>query len=130
MSDDILLLRLLHIPVIVIKFISKAISMITYLPNYVMIFILDRIIFNIGLQSSLLRYIVFWPFRFLSLNLVTAIFYMEFNAIYQMLDLNEKEWYTQLFALSFGIGAMLFLMRKGYLQMIKKFNPTKLKSPM
>lgn len=130
MSDDILLLRLLHIPVIVIKFVSKAISMITYLPNYVMIFILDRIIFNIGLQSSLLRYIVFWPFRFLSLNLVTAIFYMEFNAIYQMLDLNEKEWYTQLFALSFGIGAMLFLMRKGYLQMIKKFNPTKLKSPM
>lgn len=28
----------------------------------------------------------------------------------------------------FGYGGMVVLMRKGYLQMIKKFNPTKLKS--
>jgi hypothetical protein len=46
MKDDLLILRLLKIPVIIIKYLSKGLAMLTYLPNYLFILVLDAIIFN------------------------------------------------------------------------------------
>ena len=46
MKDDLLILRLLKIPVIIIKYLSKGLAMFTYLPNYLFILVLDAIIFN------------------------------------------------------------------------------------
>ena len=74
MSEDFLLLKLLHIPVIVIKFISRIISILTYLPNYIIIFCMDYVIFNNKLQSSFIRYCISWPIRFIAVNMVTALF--------------------------------------------------------
>lgn len=74
MAEDILLLRLLTIPVFVIKFVSKVISILTYLPNYFFVLVMDSIIFNQNLQKSLSMYSLTWPFRFIALNLVTALF--------------------------------------------------------
>jgi hypothetical protein len=46
MKDDLLILKLLKIPVAVIKYLSTFMAMLTYLPNYVVILVLDTIIFN------------------------------------------------------------------------------------
>ena len=118
MAEDILLLRLLTIPVYVIKFVSKVISMITYLPNYFIIFIMDSIIFNQNFHTSLAIYAITWPFRLIALNLVTALFCLEFYIVYFLLDISEKSWYVQILANFLAWLGILLLMRRGYLQMI------------
>lgn len=74
MKDDLLILKLLKIPVTIIKYLSKFFAMMTYLPNYLIILVLDSIIFNITLSSTFAYYIVSWPLRFVALIGVIAIF--------------------------------------------------------
>ena len=129
MKDDLLILKLLKVPVTIIKYLSKFVAMLTYLPNYLVILILDAIIFNSKFISSFLMYCLSWPFRLISLIAVIAIFSFEFYGLYALLSIQHFHWGIQL-ALSFvAYQGVLALMRHGYLTMIKKFSPTKLKSP-
>jgi hypothetical protein len=104
--------------------------MLTYLPNYILILALDSLVFCHSFQASFAVYCIMWLFRFIALNLVTALFCLEFFAIYYFLDIYDKAWYTQTLAMSLTIGGLLFLMRKGYLRMVASFNSLKLKSPL
>jgi hypothetical protein len=45
-NQELLLLTILKFPVIVIKFIAKAFSILTYLPNYVLLFLIDALLFH------------------------------------------------------------------------------------
>jgi hypothetical protein len=73
-TDDLLILKLLKVPVTVITQISKSLSMLTYTINYFLIRILDSIIFSQTLCSTLSAYALSWPLRLFSLVLVALIF--------------------------------------------------------
>lgn len=130
MKDDLLILKLLKVPVTIIKYCSKFVAMLTYLPNYLIILILDAIIFHASTVKSLLNYIIFWPIRLASLLAVIAIFSFEFYGLYSLLSIQHFHWGIQLTLSFVAFQGVLALMRHGYLTMIKKYSPTKLKSPM
>lgn len=129
MKDDLLILKLLKIPVTGIKYLSKFIAMATYLPNYLLILVLDSIIFNNKLLSSLPFYVMSWPFRLVSLVAVVVIFCAEFYGMYLGLSISHFWWPVQLGLTFVAFQGVLALMRHGYLTMIAKYSPTKLKSP-
>lgn len=130
MQDDLLILKILKLPVLGIKFLSKFFAILTYLPNYLLIFILDSIIFNQKFVSTLVSYIISWPLRLGSLVAVVAIFCAEFYGIYALLSISHLHWGVQLILTFIAFQGLLALMRHGYLTMIDKFSPKKLKSPM
>lgn len=130
MKDDLLILRLLKVPVTIIKYLSKGVAMLTYLPNYLVILALDTIIFSQLLSSTLFYYIISWPLRLLSLVGVVAIFCAQFYCLYTLLSISHFHWGVQLALTFIAFQGVLALMRHGYLTMIKKFSPTKLKSPL
>lgn len=74
MKDDLLILRILKVPVVIIKYLSKALAILTYLPNYVLILLLDAIIFNEIILRNLTYYALLWPFRLIALVGTVAIF--------------------------------------------------------
>ena len=74
MKDDLLILRLLKVPVIIIKYLSKSLAMLTYLPNYILILILDTIIFKEKFIANLFSYCISWPFRFVASISVVGVF--------------------------------------------------------
>lgn len=118
MQEDLLILKLLKLPVIAIKYICKAVAILTYLPNYLLIYILDCIIFNESFISSLRNYILSWPLRFASLGIVIAIFVAEFYAMYMFLSISHFHWGMQILLTVVAFQALLALMRHGYLTMI------------
>lgn len=130
MKDDLLILKLLKVPVTIIKYLSKFVAMLTYLPNYLVILILDAIIFSTMLSSTLLFYVISWPFRLIALAGVIVIFCAEFLGLYKLLSISHFHWGIQLVLTFIAFQGVLALMRHGYLTMIKKYSPTKLKSPL
>lgn len=130
MKDDLLILKLLKIPVTLIKYLSKFIAMATYLPNYLLILILDSIIFSPKLSSTLMYYVLSWPLRVLALVAVVGIFCVEFWGMYLVLGIEGFVWWVQLGLTFVAFQGVLALMRHGYLTMINKYSPTKLKSPL
>lgn len=129
MKNDLLILKILKVPVAVIKYLSKGLAMLTYFPNYLLILVLDSIIFSRTILGSLTYYALSWPFRLAALVGVVSIFSAEFYGLYMLLSISHFHWGVQL-ALSFiSFQGVLALMRHGYLTMINKFSPTKLKSP-
>lgn len=130
MKDDLLILKLLKVPVTIIKYLSKFVAMLTYLPNYLVILILDAIIFSTMLSSTLLLYVISWPFRLIALAGVIVIFCAEFLGLYKLLSISHFHWGIQLVLTFIAFQGVLALMRHGYLTMIKKYSPTKLKSPL
>lgn len=129
MKDDLLILKLLKIPVAVIKYLSTMMAMLTYLPNYLVILMLDAIIFNEKLTSTFFFYAISWPVRLLAQVTVIAIFCLQFYALYMLLSISHFHWGVQLLLTFIAFQGVLALMRHGYLTMIKKYSPTKLKSP-
>lgn len=129
MKDDLLILKLLKIPVTIIKILCKAIAMLTYLPNYLIILLFDSVIFHPKLSKTLLLYILSWPFRVFSLLIVITLFTTEFYLLYLGLAVQGLHWGFQILITLIASQIILALMRHGYLQMIKKFSPQKLKSP-
>ena len=130
MKDDLLILKLLKVPVTIIKYLSKFVAMLTYLPNYLVILILDAIIFSTMLSSTLLFYVISWPFRLIALAGVIVVFCAEFLGLYKLLSISHFHWGIQLVLTFIAFQGVLALMRHGYLTMIKKYSPTKLKSPL
>lgn len=129
MKDDLLILKLLKVPVTMIKVLCKAMAMLTYLPNYLVILLLDSVIFHAKLSKTLLLYILSWPFRVFSLLVVIALFTTEFYLLYLGLSVQGLHWGFQILITLIASQIILALMRHGYLQMIKRFSPQKLKSP-
>ena len=129
MKDDLLILKLLKVPVTIIKYLSKFVAMFTYLPNYLIILVFDALIFSTTLSSSLSYYAISWPFRFVALVGVVVIFCAEFFGLYMLLSISHFHWAIQLVLTFIAFQGVLALMRHGYLTMIKKYSPTKLKSP-
>ena len=129
MKDDLLILKLLKVPVTIIKYLSKFVAMFTYLPNYLIILVLDTLIFSTTLSSSLSYYAISWPFRLVALVGVVVIFCAEFLGLYMLLSISHFHWAIQLVLTFIAFQGVLALMRHGYLTMIKKYSPTKLKSP-
>lgn len=129
-EGDLLILTLLKIPVAIIRLMGSSAAMLTYLPNYVLILTLDAIIFSARLASTWQAYVLSWPFRAASLVLVTGIFSAEFYYLYSVLKIEEMHWVWQVLIMLICCQIILGLMRHGYLSMIKKFDPVKLKSPV
>lgn len=130
MKNDLLILKILKVPVTVIKYLSMGLAMLTYFPNYLLILVLDSIIFSQTILGTLSYYVLSWPFRLAALVGVVAIFSAEFYGLYMLLSISHLHWGVQL-GLSFvAFQGVLALMRHGYLTMIRKFSPTKLKSPL
>lgn len=129
MKTDLLILRILKVPVTIIKYLSQFFAILTYLPNYLLILIFDAIIFHPQSASSLLAYTLSWPFRIAALLGVISIFSLEFYGLYSLLSISHLHWGVQIFLSVVTFQGILALMRKGYLTMIDKFSPTKLKSP-
>jgi hypothetical protein len=75
MEQDLLLLQILKIPVIVIKFIAKLFSILTYLPNYLLLLIVDHFLFSEQYAATLLIYSIMWLPKLALLLLSFAIFY-------------------------------------------------------
>jgi hypothetical protein len=128
MKDDLLILKLLKMPVTLIKFLSKFISMMTYIANYILILALDSVIFSPTLLSSLLLYALSWPLRLAALMAVIAIFCGEFYLTYRALDVSHLHWGVQLIVCIVVFQGVLALMSHGYKTMIARYSPTKLKS--
>ena len=128
-EGDLLILTLLKIPVAIIRFLSNSLAILTYLPNYLLILVLDSIIFSARLASSAKTYILSWPLRLASIMLVLYIFIWEFYSLYKVMAIEELHWGWQVLISVISCQIILALMRHGYLSMIKKFDPVKLKSP-
>jgi hypothetical protein len=59
-EQELLLLQILKIPVIVIKYLAKVLSIATYLPNYLILLIVDHFLFSDAYTASLLIYSLMW----------------------------------------------------------------------
>lgn len=129
-KKDLLILKVLKIPFLVISYLSRTLSMLVYVPNYFIILALDWLLFHEGCRRTYLRYAFTWVPRLLALLLTSCVFLLEFWLIYVGMDIRMHEWYIQVLAMAAVIIALLGLMRKGYLTIIRKYNPEKLKSPL
>jgi lipopolysaccharide export LptBFGC system permease protein LptF len=58
----------------VIKFLAKALSILTYLPNYLVLSVVDHFLFDYKYRSSLAVYSAMWLPRMLLLFLGLALF--------------------------------------------------------
>ena len=74
MADDLLILKILKLPVIVIGFLSNTFAIITYIPNYFIIYGLDIVLFNPMMYKTLIAYSLSWIPRLISLSLTLLIF--------------------------------------------------------
>lgn len=128
-QDDLLILKLLKIPVLIIRYLSSTLAILTYLPNYLLILGLDSIIFSNKLTISATRYLLSWPVRLVALVTVFYLFYFEFYSLYLLLEISGLAVGWQILLMIVSSQIILALMRHGYLSMIKKFDPVKLKSP-
>lgn len=129
-KNDLIILKLLRIPVAIISFMSRTIAMLTYIPNYFILLGLDSFLFHEKFASTLGWYAATWVFRFVALLLCLAVFVGEISLVYYLTEIYYLHWMLQIPAMLLATSGLLFLMRKGYLSMISKFNPTKLKSPL
>lgn len=86
-NQELFLLTILKFPVIIIKFMAKVLAVLTYLPSYAILRIIDAILFNQILDSSLINYVLTWIPRVLLLISTFALFTTEFYLIFSFLDL-------------------------------------------
>lgn len=128
MEQDLLLLQILKIPVVVIKFIAKVFSILTYLPNYLLLLIVDHFLFSEQYSATMLIYTIMWLPKIALLLFSVAIFYFEFYGVYYLLELQDQNLYLQVGGLFLAFSGLIILMRKGYLSLIEKYNLNKLKS--
>ena len=128
MEQDLLLLQILKVPVIIIKFLAKTLSVLTYLPNYVLLFVVDHFLFSEQYSSTLIIYGVMWLPKIALLVLAFSIFCFEFYGVYSLLQVQEHNLYLQIAGVTLAFSGLLILMRKGYLSMIEKYYLNKLKS--
>jgi hypothetical protein len=63
-DQELFLLQLLKVPVFIIKTLSKLLSIFTYTPNYLFLYLVDAVVFSSGLQATMLSYILSWIPRF------------------------------------------------------------------
>ena len=59
-EQELLLLQILKIPVIVIKFLAKILSIATYLPNYLILYLVDFVLFEPRFRCSFIVYTLMW----------------------------------------------------------------------
>ncbi len=129
-QQQLLLLQILKIPVVVIKFLAKVLSILTYLPNYLILLGVDHVLFSDRYCSSLLIYGVMWLPKVLLLFLSLFLFCSEFYGIFYVMQLQEHGLIIQVTGIVLTLAGLLILMRRGYLSLIEKYNLSKLKSVM
>ena len=73
-EQELLLLQILKIPVILIKYLAKILSIATYLPNYLILYLVDFILFEDRFRSSLIVYALMWVPKVVMLLFGLALF--------------------------------------------------------
>ena len=103
-------------------------SIATYLPNYLILFGIDYLLFAEYFSSSLTIYALTWLPKVAALLLGTSLFCLEFYGIFAVLQLYDHGLVIQTVGMIMTLAGLLILMRKGYLSLIEKYNLSKLKS--
>lgn len=127
-EQELLLLQLLKIPVVVIKYLARILSIATYLPNYLILSFVDHFLFADTYSATLLVYSLMWLPKLALLFFSLALFSLEFYSIYYFLQLETHGIAIQVAGVVLTLAGLLILMRKGYLSLIEKYNLSKLKS--
>ena len=122
------MLQILKIPVIVIKYLAKILSIGTYLPNYLILYVIDQVLFGERFRSTWFMYVTMWLPKVGMLMLGLALFCGEFYGLFVGMKLGEEWWVIQVLGMVMALAGLLILMRKGYLSLIEKYHLSKLKS--
>lgn len=58
----------------IIKFVAKVFSILTYLPNYIVIYFIDSLLFNAQLSSTRTLYVISWLPKVILLAVTVSLF--------------------------------------------------------
>ena len=81
-EQELLLLQILKIPVMVIKYLAKILSIGTYLPNYLILYVIDQVLFGERFRSTWVMYVTMWLPKVGMLGLGLALFCGEFYGLF------------------------------------------------
>jgi NADH:ubiquinone oxidoreductase subunit 4 (subunit M) len=75
-------------------------------------------------------YVITWLPKVALLVIVITLFVSEFYIIFSIMQLYNHGLAIQIIGMVLTFAGLIILMRKGYLSLLKKYNLTKLKSPL